>query len=102
LRGRFVVVLWDALARTGLIARDATGVQPLVCARSGGALVFASEVRPLLACLPRTPAPDPVALAHVLSNDACWADRTLFEGVAPLRAGRLLRLEHGRVSERTW
>ena len=102
MRGRFVLALWDESRRTGLLVRDPTGVQPLFRAQSGRTLVFASEITQLLPCLPQTPAPDPVALAFVLSNDACWADRTLLEGVVPLRTGRLLSLGDGRARERTW
>jgi len=102
MRGRFVFVLWDGPRRSGLVVRDLTGVRPLVQAQSAGCLVFASEIKQLLGALPQTPPPDPVALAFWLSNDFCWADRTFYEGVAPLRGGRLLALENGRASERTW
>ena len=102
MRGRFVLVLWDGPRRSGLLVRDPTGLQPLVRTQSGGALVFASEIKQLLGALPQTPSPDLVALAFWLSNDSCWADRTAFQGVTPLRAGRLLALDNGRASERTW
>jgi len=102
MRGSFVLVLWDPSRRSGLLVRDPTGLRPLVRAHTIGALVFASEIKQLLSGLPRTPPPDPVALAFWLSNDNCWADRTLFEGVVPVRAGRLLALENGDARERTW
>ena len=102
MRGSFVLVLWESARRSGLIVRDPTGLRGLVRAQTQGALVFASEAKELLAALPQAPAPDPVALAFWLSDDNCWADRTFFEGVAPLRPGRLLELRNGEAIERTW
>jgi len=102
MRGRFILVLWDRRRRSGILVRDPTGVQPLFRANGAGVLVFAAEIKQLLGALPQTPPPDEVALAFWLSSDFCWADRTVFQGVAPLRAGRLLALESGQASERTW
>ena len=102
MRGSFVLILWDQSRRSGLLARDPTGLRGLVRAQTSGALVFASEIKPLLEALPQTPPPDPVALAFWLSSDNCWADRTFFEGVRPVRAGSLLALEAGGARERTW
>src|SRR6266542_421939 len=54
LRGMFAVAFWDDRQRTLLLARDALGIKPLYVSlnrdSSGGwALVFASEVRAILA-----------------------------------------------------
>ncbi len=102
LRGSFVLVLWDGTRRSGLLVRDPTGLRPLVRTQTQGSLVFASEIRQLLATLRTVPPPDPVALAFWLSSDICWDERTFFDGIAPLRAGHLLALEAGQVQERAW
>jgi asparagine synthase (glutamine-hydrolysing) len=102
LRGSFVLALWDAARRRGLVVRDPTGLSPLVRFDLSGCLLFASEIRQLLAVLPHTPPPDQVAVSFWLSNDNCWDERTMFEGVRPLRAGHMLVLEDGRVRERAW
>lgn len=49
LRGMFAFALWDERERSCLIARDSFGIKPLYLAVSAGRLVFASEVRALLA-----------------------------------------------------
>lgn len=102
MRGSFVLVLWEQAAQSGLLARDPTGLRPLFQARTQGALAFASEINQLLGGLPQAPAVDAVALAFWLSNDNCWADRTFFEGVTPLRPGRMLSLFGGNARERVW
>jgi asparagine synthase (glutamine-hydrolysing) len=101
-RGSFVILMWQAEARRGLLARDPTGLRPLFRSERSGHLAFASEIVPLLATFERSPAPDPVTMAFWLSNDNCWDERTLFEGVAPLRGGHLLTLPEGARSERAW
>jgi asparagine synthase (glutamine-hydrolysing) len=101
-RGSFVILMWQTEPQLALLARDPTGLRPLFRSERSGSLTFASEIVPLLAALERSPAPDPVTLAFWLSNDNCWDERTLFEGVAPLRGGHLLTLPGGVRSERAW
>ncbi len=49
LRGKFALAVWNERDRTGLIARDRLGVKPLYYAARGDLLVFASELKGLLA-----------------------------------------------------
>jgi asparagine synthase (glutamine-hydrolysing) len=49
LRGKFAVAVWDEKRRRAVIARDRLGVKPLYYAVSGDLLVFASELKSLLA-----------------------------------------------------
>lgn len=95
LRGDFVVVLWDARSRQGVIVTDQLGARSLVWHDSGGRLLFASDVRHLLAVLPRTPGPDPAALAHWISNSFMRGDNSLYEGIRRLPGGHLLRYADG-------
>ena len=98
LRGAFVLVVWDGAGQSGFLAVDQLGVGGLFLAEmSGGALAFATEVRPLLRLLPRRPEPDADALVRWIAGGDSAPDATLFRGVRRLEGGHLVRLENGRA-----
>jgi len=84
LRGIFACGLWDEQRLRLLIARDRLGVKPLYYFRGDGFLLFASEVRALLASglVPRRL--DVTALWQYLGCQSIPAPRTLVEGVRAL------------------
>src|SRR3982751_3211890 len=47
LRGMFGLAIWDARARTLLVARDRIGIKPLYYAESNGRFYFGSEIKSL-------------------------------------------------------
>jgi asparagine synthase (glutamine-hydrolysing) len=49
LRGKFAIAVWDAQRRRAVLSRDRLGVKPLYYARRDDLLVFASELKSLLA-----------------------------------------------------
>ena len=97
LNGMFAFALYDADADALFLARDRLGVKPLFYAQlPDGALVFASELKGLLADrrLRREPSPqaieDYLALGYV-PDDAC-----IVAGVRKLPAGHYLLARRGR------
>ncbi|PWG01143.1 XrtA/PEP-CTERM system amidotransferase [Sphingosinicella humi] len=97
LHGMFAFALYDAAADALFLARDRLGVKPLYYAElPDGALVFASELKGLLAHprLRRTVSPEAVddylAFGYV-PDDAC-----IVAGVRKLAAGQYLLLQRGR------
>ncbi len=89
LRGMFAIALYDARQRCVLLARDRLGEKPLYYAPTSGgdALLFASEVRALLATerVERRVSPD--ALATYLWSGYVYGPQSIVEGVRELPAG---------------
>lgn len=97
LRGEFAFAIWDQRRGELFAARDRFGIKPLYYARHDGRIMFASEVKALLALgVPARWDADSLA-AHLLVCHA--ADRTLFEGIYQVPPGCWLRTDgiHVRV-----
>lgn len=102
-RGQFAVALWDAARRTLLLGRDRIGICPLYYTIADGWLLWASEIKALLASgLVRGEA-DVAGLDHVFSLFAAGTRRTCFRGVHSLWPGHFLRVHDGEISQhRYW
>jgi asparagine synthase (glutamine-hydrolysing) len=87
LRGMFAFALWDRAKRQLLLARDRFGIKPLYYYRGDGHLLFASEVRALLASGLVPPQLDAIALWQYLGYQSVPAPRTLVAGVRTLEPG---------------
>jgi len=61
------VAIWDRTRRTLLLARDRVGIGPLYYAEHDGWLLWASEVKGILASGLINPVPDPRGLDHVFN-----------------------------------
>ncbi len=103
LRGMFAFALWDAGRQTLWLVRDRHGIKPLYYAQRGGALLFASELRAMLASglLPREM--DPTGLDSYLKFGAVQEPATLVRGVRQIPAGHWMRVtaQEARL-ERYW
>lgn len=98
LNGMFGLALWDAPRRRLVLARDGAGKKPLYYYRDGHRLLFASELRALLAGAPDLDLTiDRAALHQYLIFGDFPAPVTPFERVRKLRAGEHLVLEGGAV-----
>ncbi len=99
LRGMFAFALWDRRRRRLMIARDRLGKKPLYYAHAGGRLLFASELKAILADRTVDTSIDVKALSDYLSFLCILAPRTIFQQVKKLRPGHYLLAEGGRVTE---
>jgi asparagine synthase (glutamine-hydrolysing) len=87
--GQFAFAIWDREARRLFLARDRYGVRPLYILRAGDALVFASEIKSLLAwpgCERRL---DPARVAEVFTYWVNVPPATVFAGVSQLPPGHV-------------
>ena len=97
-RGIFALALWDPRARTVHLVRDQMGIKPLYWAKvhdrvtGEEAILFASEVRGLLAsgAVPRRL--DPTAVASYLWHGFVIGPQTIVDGVRLLPAASILTL----------
>ena len=105
LRGMFAMAIWDAPHRTLVLARDRLGQKPLVYRHDGQRLVFASELKALLA-LPASAVPrqiDPLALDHYLCYGYVHAPRTILDGTHKLSPAHYAVWHDGTLTlERYW
>ena len=104
LRGMFAIAIWDARssATSGgtsgeaaqraqiFLARDRLGIKPLYYAVAGGALLFSSEVRSLLASGRLQPRLSPNSLEAYLTFGSVAEPSTLVEGVFSVPPGHCL------------
>src|SRR5678815_3014741 len=90
LRGQFAIALWDDRKRQLHLGRDRFGIAPLYWSRQGDLLLFASEIKGLLASGLVPMRPDRRGIDHVFSFSALPGPRTCFEGVQLLPPGHFL------------
>jgi asparagine synthase (glutamine-hydrolysing) len=95
LRGQFAIALWDERKRQLHLGRDRFGIAPLFWSRQGDWLLFASEIKGLLASGMVAPRSDRKGLDHVFTFSAVPGPRTCFEGVQLLPPGHCLRITPG-------
>ena len=104
LEGQFAYAVHDARRREVWLFRDRMGVLPLYWWTDGRRLLFASEIKALLAVMPGQPAIDRDSLREYLGRRAVRAPHTLLEGVHKLPPGHRLRIDllGGTSLERWW
>ena len=90
LNGMFAFGLYDSHRRELLLARDRLGVKPLYYARLDDRLLFASELKALLAVWPLERELDPGALVQYLQNRFNTGEASLVRGIRRLPPGTAL------------
>lgn len=103
LDGMFAFGLWDAAAHRLLLARDRFGIKPLYYHLCPGHLVFASEVRALLASGLVAAELEPESLWHYLGYQTAPTPMTLLRGVRMLEPGHVMEVgADGRIATRRY
>jgi asparagine synthase (glutamine-hydrolysing) len=100
--GQFAVALWDERRQQLLLARDRFGICPLFWTRQGDLVLFASEIKALLASGLVPAQADPRGINHVFTFFALPGPVTCFAGVNCLLPGRYLKIRGGSVEERLY
>jgi asparagine synthase (glutamine-hydrolysing) len=97
LRGKFGLAVWDGRRRRAVIARDRLGVKPIYWAQAGDLLVFASELKSLLASGLVGDALDYEAIDAYLTFGFVPGPATPLAGVSKLLPGHRLVVGGGEV-----
>ena len=97
LEGMFAFALYDLSKRQLFLARDRLGVKPLFTATlSDGSLIFASELKGLLAHPLMRSQVDPLAIEDYMTWGYVPDHRSILKGVEKLPAAHFRLLEHDR------
>ena len=103
LRGMFAFALWDRERGRLLLARDRLGIKPLYYALTEHELIFASEIKAILAAGPIRPQLNCDVLPEFLATRFVAGEETFFRGVRKLLPGRLLSCSPGSgITQRRW
>ena len=99
LNGMFAIAIHDPRRGELFLVRDQIGIKPLYIAERDDELLFASEIKAILAALPSRPPIDPQALWDYLSLRFMAPDRTIWAGITKLGPGQMLRRDLGTGSQ---
>jgi asparagine synthase (glutamine-hydrolysing) len=103
LRGMFGFAIWDRPRRRLLLARDHFGQKPLFYTEKGNQLIFASEMKALLADDSSLAELSPRALDQYLTMRFVQPPETFFSRIRALPPGHYLVWEQGQTRiERYW
>ena len=102
LRGMFAFAIYDERAGRLLLARDRLGKKPLHYAMQSGTLLFASEMRSILAVRPELAKLDRPALLQYMYFGYIPDPATAFDPIRKLPPGHLLEFEKGKVRVRQY
>ncbi|MBF0186446.1 MAG: asparagine synthase (glutamine-hydrolyzing) [Magnetococcales bacterium] len=93
LNGMFAFALWDRRDRTLLLARDPFGIKPLYYTIDDGRLIFASEMKAILAYLGRGAELNSAGLLETVTFQYCLDDKTLYRNIHKVPPGHAMRFD---------
>jgi asparagine synthase (glutamine-hydrolysing) len=96
LKGQFAFALWDERQRVVVLGRDRFGICPLFWTKQDDRLLFASEIKSLLASGLVPPEPDWNGINHAFTFFAMPGPVTCFAGVRSLIPGHYLHVPLAR------
>jgi asparagine synthase (glutamine-hydrolysing) len=99
LRGMFAFALWDESKRTLILARDRVGKKPLYYYQDNEKLVFASEIKSILAHGRLDLAIDEQAVSDYVSLGYVPAPKSIYRKIRKLRPGHYLKVIGRQITE---
>jgi len=102
LRGMFAFGIWDGRNETLFLARDRVGIKPLYYTSTEKSLVFASEIKAILADPETKPEVSLDMIDRFLTFYYMPGDETLFRKIRKLPAGSYMIVRDGKVRIRQY
>src|SRR5262249_14547224 len=98
LNGQFNLVIYRGATRSLLIATDRYGYRPLFWTQCGSRVLFATEMKAILAALDTTPPFDGIGILALLAHGQAFGDRTWIEPIRVVDSGTLLSVTPTGIS----
>jgi asparagine synthase (glutamine-hydrolysing) len=102
LRGMFAFAIWDDRQRKLFVARDRVGIKPLYYWADSKSLIFASEIKAILADRQVVREVCPAMVDRFLTFYYVPGDQTLLKGIQKLSPGCYLTVKDGKVQVRSY
>ena len=100
--GMFALAIWDGRSRKLFLARDRMGIKPFYYYHHDGNLIFASELKAILAFQGVSRTPDTEAVPLFLHYQYIPAPRTIYQHIYKLLPGHFLIGGSDAVSIHSW
>lgn len=97
INGQFAFAIWDARRRELFLARDRVGIRPLFYTINDNRLLFASEIKALLAVPGVAAKIDPAALDQIFTYWSPISPHTIFRGIRQLPPGHYAVMADGEL-----
>jgi asparagine synthase (glutamine-hydrolysing) len=102
LRGMFAFAIWDERNKSLFLARDRVGIKPLYYSQSHNSVVFASEIKAILADPEMKAEVRPSMIDRFLTFDYLPGEETLFKNIYKLAPGHTLTFRTGKCYRRQY
>jgi len=102
LNGMFGLAIWDDRKKKLILARDAAGIKLVYYRVDSGSVWFGSELRAVLAALPKRPEIDVTALNLFLRYRYTPSPLTMYKGIRKLAPGTMAVFENGAWRVERW
>lgn len=98
-KGMFAFAIWDKQEKELLLVRDRMGVKPLYYYTDNEKIIFASEIRAILASNIVPKHLNPAALNEFLSYQSVSYPHTMIKGIEQLEAGSYIKIKQGKLEK---
>lgn len=100
--GMWAFAIWDKKEKTLFCSRDRYGIKPFYYYKDSEKLIFASEIKQILACNIDKTVNDETIYDYLVFNFIDHTENTFFKHVTKLQAGHKLTIKNNKMSVSRW